>query len=75
MTTVTLEEAKRLLEELQKQLCPGSSIIIVRDGEPLAQLTPVVEPSPNRPTLGFWMGKIEIISEDDEHLRDFAEYM
>lgn len=75
MTTVTLEEAKRLLEDLQKQLKPGGSVVIVRDGEPVARLTQNAHPPSRVPAFGFWKGKLDIISEDEEHLRDFAEYM
>jgi hypothetical protein len=72
---VTLEEAKRLLEDLQKQLKPGSSVVILRDGQPVAQLKQEISAAANFPALGFWRDKLEIIAEDDEHLRDFAEYM
>lgn len=74
MTNVTLEQTKPLLEDLQKDLEPDSSLVIVRDGEPVAQLTADAKAASATPTLGFWKGKLDNIS-DDEHLRDFAEYM
>lgn len=49
MTTVTLEEAMWLLDDLQKQLHAGGSIVIVRDGEPVALLTRVGETSAEAP--------------------------
>ncbi|MBY0587907.1 hypothetical protein K2X85_12070 [bacterium] len=75
ITTVTLDEAKRLLEELQKGLKPGSSVLIVHDGQPVAQLMQQGVATPAVPSLGFWKGKLEIVAEDEEHLRDFADYM
>ena len=49
-------------------------IILTRDGRPVAKL--VGEPSSTgRPILGRGRGKLIIVSEDDDHLQDFEEYM
>jgi antitoxin (DNA-binding transcriptional repressor) of toxin-antitoxin stability system len=69
MSTVTLEEAQARLPEIIAGLRPGQTIVITRNGEEIAQLS-----SPAR-RLGNCQGMLTIVSEDEEHLRDFAEYM
>lgn len=73
MTTVTLEEAQAKLVELVNGLGPGDSIVIVRDNQPVAQLVPA--PECRSPIFGSMKGMITIISDDDDHLEDFKEYM
>lgn len=74
MTTVTLEEAQAKLVELVNSLGPGDVIVIVRDNHPVAQLAPATAPN-RQPKFGTLKGVIEVISDDDEHLADFKEYM
>lgn len=77
MTTVTIEEAQAKLPEIIAQLQPGEEITITDHGEPLAQVKKA-GPSPQprlRPPPGLGKGMITILSDDDEHLKDFAEYM
>jgi antitoxin (DNA-binding transcriptional repressor) of toxin-antitoxin stability system len=55
-------------------LAPGDEIVLTRQDQPVAKILP------NKPTRvqrrpGMWKGKLTIIKEDDEHLKDFAEYM
>jgi antitoxin (DNA-binding transcriptional repressor) of toxin-antitoxin stability system len=77
MTTVTLEEAQAKLPELIEHLRPGEEMMITDDGKPLAQVKRADSSSKTRlrraPGLG--KGMITIVSDDDEHLKDFAEYM
>ena len=74
MTTVTVQEAQTRLAEIIDQLTPGEEVILVRDSRPVARL--VAEPAePPRPVFGRGKGMLTIIAEDDEHLKDFAEYM
>ena len=77
MPTVTLAEAQAKLAELVDHLAPGEELVITRDDKPVAKLTPVEPPAPAKPRSGFGAGKgmLDIISDDDEHLKDFAEYM
>ena len=73
-TTVTLEEAKSRLAELIDQLAPGDEILIVREDELLAKLVsgkPLRKP--RQP--GSARGTLTVVSEDDEHLEDFKEYL
>jgi prevent-host-death family protein len=73
-TTVTLEEAKARLAELIEHLAPGDEIVITRHDQPLARLVPPAEAKP-RPQFGSCKGMLTILSDDDEHLEHFKEYM
>ena len=74
MLTITLEEAQNHLSEIIEKLLPGEEIVITRGDKPVAKLrsTPDGE---RRPLPGRGKGMLTIISEDDDHLKDFAEYM
>ena len=74
MQTITLEEAQDHLAEIIEQLPPGEEIVITRGGEPVAKLSSTSEQRPH-PVRGRGRGMLTIISEDDDHLKDFAEYM
>jgi prevent-host-death family protein len=75
MTTVSLENAQAHLPELLEKVVGGQEIIIItRDDTPLAQLTPVRKSKP-QPQFGSCKGMLTIISDDDEHLEHFKEYM
>jgi len=74
MAAVSIEEAQAKLPELIDSLAPGEEISIVRKDQPVAKL--VGQPSEKpRPIPGRGKGKVIIVSEDDEHLKDFEEYM
>ncbi len=76
-TTMALEDIKVTLPELLDSLAPGDVVILTRNQEPVAKL--VNEPPTPKPGLrpppGLGKGFITIISDDDEHLKDFQEYM
>jgi len=75
MPTVTLEEAQANLLELIERLQPGETLVITNGDKPVARLTPEakVPRQPRRP--GNCIGLLKIVADDDEHLKDFAEYM
>lgn len=76
MTTVTIEEAQSKLKELIHQLAPGEELIITENQKTVAKL--VSEPLSTRrlrPGPGLGKGMLTIVSEDDDHLKDFQEYM
>ncbi len=75
MTTITVEEAQAHLPEIIDRLSPGEPLIITRNDQPVARL--VSESKPNRPPrqAGSAKGKLTIRADDDEHLKDFEEYM
>jgi antitoxin (DNA-binding transcriptional repressor) of toxin-antitoxin stability system len=74
MQTVTLEEAQSRLAEIIENLPPGEEIVITRDNQPVARL--VRTPNQGRPGPGLGKGMLTVVSDDDDdHLKDFAEYM
>jgi len=72
---MAVEEIKMTLPELLDSLRPGDEVILTRNHQPVAKL--VSEKSPERkPRVpGLGKGMITIISDDEDHLKDFAEYM
>ena len=72
---ITVEEAQTKLPELIRMLAPGEEIIITQDQRPVARL--VGERSTqSRPRVpGNCRGLITLLVEDEEHLKDFEEYM
>jgi antitoxin (DNA-binding transcriptional repressor) of toxin-antitoxin stability system len=75
MPTITIEEAQARLPELVERLLPGEELIIYRDDQPVAKLVgqKLPERKPRQP--GSARGKLVILADDEEHLKDFAEYM
>ncbi len=72
--TVTLDEAKTQLGDLIAKVANGESIVITDHDKPVAQLVPAAPEKP-RPQYGGGKGKLIVLAEDDEHLKDFEEYM
>jgi antitoxin (DNA-binding transcriptional repressor) of toxin-antitoxin stability system len=74
MLTLTIDEAQLQLRQLIDQLRPGEEIVITRGDKPVARLLSTELPR-GIPMIG--RGKDMLISyvDDDEHLKDFAEYM
>jgi len=52
----------------------SEEIVLTQNGKPVAKLIAMPRETP-RPMLGRGKGMLTIISEDDDHLQDFAEYM
>jgi antitoxin (DNA-binding transcriptional repressor) of toxin-antitoxin stability system len=75
MSTVTIEEAQSKLPELIEHLAAGEELVITRGQRPVARLR--AEPQSNLKLRepGNCKGMLVILSDDDEHLQDFAEYM
>lgn len=74
MSTVTIQEAQARLPDLIKLLYPGEEIVIVDNDLPVARLVGSQgQGKPRKP--GACAGMLTIISEDEEHLEGFAEYM
>jgi len=74
MQAIPLAEAQAHLGELIDRLSEEEPLVITRDNQPVAQLTLIKKPEPS-PQFGSCKGMITIVSDDDEHLKDFAEYM
>ncbi len=75
MSTVNIEKAQANLLEIIDKLAPGEELIITRNNQPVAKLVSQQRPirKPRQP--GIYKGMLTIISNDDEHLKDFTEYM
>ena len=74
MTTISVEEAQIRLLELIDQLAPGEDLVITRGSQPVARLVSEYNPK-GQAVAGRGKGKLIIVSDDDDHLADFAEYM
>ncbi len=77
MAVITLEEAQAGLVEIIHKLTPGEEVVITENNQPVAKLVsaPAKAKPGLRPPPGLGKGFITIVSDDDEHLKDFAEYM
>jgi prevent-host-death family protein len=74
MSTITIEEAQARLSEVIDQLAPGEELVITRNAQPVAQLVALPGEKPH-PVPGRCKGMLTIVAEDDEHLKDWEEYM
>lgn len=74
MQTATIAEVQARLPELLQQVGAGEEVLIVSAGKPVGKLVPVALPT-GTPILGRGQGKLIKYVEDDEHLKDFGEYM
>ena len=72
MTHITLTEAQQHLSEIIAGLTPGETIQIFQDDRPIARLILEI-PTPRKP--GSAIGTFTIVSDDDDHLQDFGDYM
>jgi antitoxin (DNA-binding transcriptional repressor) of toxin-antitoxin stability system len=74
LETISLEEAQSSLPALIERLTPGAEILITRDQQTVAALRAPEFVSP-QPRFGNCRGALTILSDDDEHLQDFQEYL
>ena len=74
MSAVTIEQAQASLPELIALLAPGDELVILQGTQPVAKLVRQGHEKPT-PVFGRGLGKVVIVSEDDEHLQAFQEYM
>ncbi len=74
-TAVTMEEAQLKLPELVAKLADGEEILITHNRKPVAKLVGQKPPDRKPRQAGRCKGMITLLVEDDEHLKDFAEYM
>lgn len=74
MQTIPVEQAEGHLTEIIAKLSPGEEIVLTRNDRPVARLVAEAGEKP-RPLPGRGKGMLTIVSGDDEHLKDFADYM
>jgi antitoxin (DNA-binding transcriptional repressor) of toxin-antitoxin stability system len=75
MTRVTIQEAQAKLPDLIHKLMPDEELVITENNQPVAKLVREKPAVRQRPQPGLCKGMITIVADDDEHLKDFAEYM
>lgn len=74
MQTLPIEQAEGRLVEIIEKLRPGEEVVLTQNSRPVARLVGEAREKPH-PVLGRGKGMLTVISEDEEHLKDFAEYM
>ena len=72
--TVTVGEAQAQLPELIARLTADDQVVILQGDHPVAELRSTIK-TKLRPQFGACKGMLTIVTEDDEHLQDFVEYM
>lgn len=72
--TVPIQQAQADLLGLLRRLPPGETLTITENDVPVATVVPA-PPAGLRPPPGLWKGKLVILSDDDDHLKQFAEHM
>jgi antitoxin (DNA-binding transcriptional repressor) of toxin-antitoxin stability system len=75
MSTITLADAQANLAEVIAGLAAGDEVLITDGTRPVARLSAVPSPPPEPRKPGSAVGLLTVVSDDDEHLKDFAEYM
>lgn len=77
MHCISIEDAQTHLPELIAQLQPGEEVQIMAGQKIVARLVgsgkTVQASHPRQP--GSAVGTLTILSDDDEHLQDFKDYM
>lgn len=78
MSILTLDEVQANLPRVIDSLRPGQDVLIMDHDRPVAKLSGVDSPalSQRKPRVpGSAIGQLTVVSDDDDHLKDFAEYM
>jgi antitoxin (DNA-binding transcriptional repressor) of toxin-antitoxin stability system len=73
--TITVEEAQAKLPELIGRLSLGEEIVLTQDQQPVAKLVGQWSSERKPRVPGNCKGVITLAVEDDEHLKDFEDYM
>lgn len=75
MPTVTLEEAQANLPEIIHHLEAGQDVVVTEGDQIVARIVAEQRPIHRRPGPGLCKGMITIVSDDEDHLAAFEEYM
>ena len=73
--TISMEEAQATWPEIIDTLVPGEEMLITKDNQTVAKLIRQPTGGSKPPQPGSAKGRLMINVEDDEHLKDFAEYI
>ncbi len=74
MPVLTIAEVQMRLPQIIDELHPGEEVVITRGDRPVATLKTPGATKPT-PVFGSCKGMLTILAEDDDHLKDFGEYM
>jgi len=74
-TQVSIEEAQTRLPEIIHRLAAGDEVEITEGRNTVARLLGASKTKHVPRTPGSAKGKLIIVVEDEEHLRDFGDYM
>jgi antitoxin (DNA-binding transcriptional repressor) of toxin-antitoxin stability system len=74
LSSISIEEVQATLPDIIGKLGPGEEVVITKDDQPVATLRSLVIGIP-QPRFGSCKGMLTIVTEDEEHLEDFKEYM
>jgi prevent-host-death family protein len=72
-TIVNIASAKARLPELVRRAAAGEEIILARDNQPLARLTPLDRSAPRAP--GSARGRVKLAPDFDRTPPDFDGYL
>ncbi len=75
MPRISLSEAQSRLPELIAGLAPGEQIEINEGGRAVALLVGNSPPAREPRVPGGFKGRLIIVEDDDEHLKDFRDFM
>ncbi len=75
MPTITMEEAQTKLPELIDGHSRGEELAVTHKGRIVARIVGEGSVFQSRPGPGLAKGMLTNVADDDEHLKDFAEYM
>ena len=75
MPMISIEDAQAKLPELIGGLAGGEELVITQGGQIVARIVGERSEPRQRRVAGFAKGMMTIVSDDDDHLADFAEYM
>ena len=74
-TYVSIDEAQARLRDIIAGLSPNEEVLITDNAQPVAKLIAQKGTAQQRREPGFAQGMITVVADDDEHSKDFQEYM
>jgi antitoxin (DNA-binding transcriptional repressor) of toxin-antitoxin stability system len=74
-TQLSLDEVQAKLPEIVQGLGEGDEVVIVEGKRPVARLLGPLATKHRSRTPGSARGRLTVLVEDDEHLKDFGDYM
>ena len=72
---ISLEEVQSKLPDIIHGLAEGDEVVIMEGKQTVARLLGPPPAKRRRRTPGSARGKLTVLTEDDEHLNDFEDYM